>query len=117
MNKLIYYINNNLDIAEEYANIFGKRIPQSKMFCPFHHNTDTPAAKRYGNIIKCFSCNKAYSVYDLLLKYAPERIKQVKETVIIEEEVIYSKSVKLINLDRSLPLPTLIKTIFEHYRL
>lgn len=85
MNKVAEYINNNLRIEDEYRRIFGRSMPTGKFFCPFHVNTNTPAAKHYFNGIKCFSCNKFYTVYDLLYAYDKQRIEDIKGSVVIKE--------------------------------
>lgn len=79
--KLAYYCNNNLSLEEEYEDIFDKKLPEGKMFCPFHDNKNTPAAKRYGNFIKCFSCGKTYGVYDLLYEFNPGRLAQIELSI------------------------------------
>lgn len=117
MGRLIDYINSNLDIDSEYYTIFRKHIPQGKMFCPFHSNTNTPAAKRYGNVIHCFGvCNKSYSVYDLLSKFNPDRINEIKSTIIIplESSTKVHSSYPLLSLDRTLPIDVLVSQIISH---
>lgn len=83
MGALIKYINEHLDIADEYQLAFGKPIPNGKFFCPFHTNVNTPAAKRYFNGIKCYSCNRFYSVYDLLKTFNPNRIEQIATSEVL----------------------------------
>ena len=78
------YVNGTLSIDVEYKRIFGKDMPSGKFFCPFHVNTNTPAAKHYYNGIKCFSCNKFYTVYDLLNVYDKKRLENLKGSMIIE---------------------------------
>lgn len=87
MSKLTDYINNSLDIGAEYARIFGKELPTGKFFCPFHDNVNTPSAKRYGNVIKCFGyCQRSYSVYDLLKRFDAERIDEIARSVVLPEQ-------------------------------
>lgn len=115
MGKIIEYINSNLDIGEEYYGIFGKKIPTGKMYCPFHDNTNTPAAKRYGNVIHCFSCGRSYSVYDLLKRFNPKRIEEVKTSCILPDVVttkFVGKKFPIINVDRSKTIPEILKDIF-----
>ena len=78
------YVNGTLSIDDEYKRIFGKNMPSGKFFCPFHVNTHTPAAKKYFNGIKCFSCNRFYTVYDLLNVYDKKRLEDLKGSMIIE---------------------------------
>ena len=85
MRKIADYINNHLDIGEEYRRIFNKEMPNGKFFCPFHENVNTPSAKRYGNRIKCFGlCGRWYSVYDLLKHFNLSRIDEISSTVIVD---------------------------------
>lgn len=84
MNKsVIRFINENLVFTEEWENIFGREPNLGNVYCPFHNNKDTPAAKIYGNHLHCFSCQRNFSVYDLLNKFDPERIKEVTRSIII----------------------------------
>ena len=83
MGALIQYVNEKLDIAEEYQRVFGKAMPKGKFFCPFHTNVNTPAAKRYFNGIKCYSCNKFYTVYDLLKTFNPNRLNEIASSTIL----------------------------------
>lgn len=70
-----------LSIQEEYHNTFGEDIPRGKFFCPWHYNVNTPAAKVYNNRIKCFSCNRSYSTFDLLRDFNPERLSELQKRV------------------------------------
>ena len=80
-NKGIREYIKSISISEEYRRLFGKDLPEGKFFCPFHHNTNTPAAKVYGNAIKCFSCNKSYSTWDLLWEFDRSRIDEIAKQV------------------------------------
>lgn len=79
--EFIEYVN-NLSIWEEYRNTFGYSLPAGKFFCPFHANVNTPAAKVYGNHIKCFSCNRNYTVFDLLRAFNPSRLDSLSKSVV-----------------------------------
>lgn len=70
-----------LSIQDEYRNTFGEDIPRGKFFCPWHYNVNTPAAKVYNNRIKCFSCNRSYSTFDLLRDFNPERLSELQKRV------------------------------------
>lgn len=84
--RLIQYINENLSLDEEWFRVFGTNIPESKFYCPFHDNKNTPSAKRYGNGIKCFGyCQHFYSLYEFLKKFNPDRIEEIKRTIILPE--------------------------------
>lgn len=79
--EFIEYVN-NLSIWEEYRNTFDHSLPAGKFFCPFHTNVNTPAAKVYGNHIKCFSCNRNYTVFDLLRAFNPSRLDSLSKSVV-----------------------------------
>lgn len=79
--EFIEYVN-NLSIWEEYRNTFGHSLPAGKFFCPFHTNVNTPAAKVYGNHIKCFSCNRNYTVFDLLRTFNPYRLDSLSKSIV-----------------------------------
>lgn len=56
----------------------------SNMMCPFHHNTNTPAAKMYkdayGWCLWCFSERKMYTTYDVyekLMNADPMKMAQI----------------------------------------
>lgn len=97
------YVNGTLSIDTEYRRIFNKDMPSGKFFCPFHVNTNTPAAKHYYNGIKCFSCNKFYTVYDLLYVYDKKRLDDLKGSMIIEPikttTLQQHKKIKIIDYD------------------
>lgn len=79
----INWINNNLPI-EQYLEELGIDIPPNgKVFCPFHHNVNTPAAKVYlseeagnGGRLYCYSERRSYTPFDVirLLKYSDNEI-------------------------------------------
>lgn len=72
------------------------------MYCCFHNNVNTPSAKCYGNIIHCFSCNRNYGTYDLLKKYDPKRIDELKQSVVMGQVTTKElKTFKVKSIDRS----------------
>ena len=81
--RLAEYVNSNFSFADEWVRIFGKELPTGNVFCPFHENTNTPAAKVYGNGLKCFSCQRYYSVYDLLRKFDPEKLVRLNRSILL----------------------------------
>lgn len=107
MNKLIDYINKNLSLEDEYFRIFGRHLNSSKFRCPnpmHQHKNNTPSCKMYGNVFKCFGqCNRVFGVYDLLKWYNPERINEIKSSVILEDAQINVKSEPIVkvSVDRS----------------
>ena len=113
MVKIIDYINNNLDIDQEYQRIFGRKIPTGKMYCLWHDNTNTPAAKRYGNVIHCFSCGRNYTVYDLLKKFDPKRIEEIKGTIILNDRRIIREHVTRLEIDRTKSIDDVVSLIIK----
>ncbi len=73
----------SLPIKEEYQNTFGRSLPTGKFFCPFHVNVHTPSAKVYGNHIRCFSCNRDYTTFDLLLRFNKDRLDYLSRSVML----------------------------------
>ena len=111
------YVNGTLNIDTEYKRIFGRDIPSGKFFCPFHVNTVTPAAKRYFNGIKCFSCNRFYTVYDLLYAYDKKRLDDLKGSVVIEPAkqttLQQQKRVKTVEYDPNGRMTDILNTILN----
>lgn len=117
MSKVRDYINENISIADVYFEHYNRSIPVGKLFCPFHANTDTPAAKRYGNHIHCFTCKRNYTVYDFLFKFNPIRIKEIKSSVIMDEVRTTNKPYfyKNIKVSRDLPIKKVLDSILNQY--
>lgn len=117
MGKVSDYINENIDIRVAYEEIFGKKPHTGKIYCVFHDNRNTPAAKIYGNIIRCFSCNRSFTTYDLLKKYNPSKITEIAETVLIDvvkkKHTPRSRIVNRNDLDMSQPIAEVVKQILE----
>lgn len=114
MSKLISYINENYDIGDEYYQIFGKSLPSGKFFCPFHDNKNTPSAKRYGNVIHCFgACGRSFSVYDLLKRFNPNRIEEIKSSTLISVSPQSQKSnfMQIKHIDRDKSIDDIIRDI------
>lgn len=109
--KLIDYINDNYSIVEELQNYTSFRPSQGKVFCPFHHNVNTPAAKLYNNRLKCFGeCNRMFGVYDVWKRWDPKRIDEVKSKVFVPTAPI-EKSSSMKKVDLSKPIDIVIKQI------
>jgi len=117
MGKIHEYLNETLDIRKEYKEIFGHDPAFGKIFCPFHINKNSPAAKIYGNVIRCFSCNKSFTVYDLLYKYNPKKIELIKETVLMDVEAVVKgkkpNTLRRNNLDMSQGIESVIQQICQ----
>ena len=74
-------INENFTFADLSSRFKGVDSSTGNIFCPFHENTDTPAAKMYWDdergiwVLHCFGeCHRSYTAYDyvnliLCLKY------------------------------------------------
>lgn len=85
------YINEQLSFKVEYERIFGHSMPSGNVLCCFHANTDTPAARLYGNRLHCYACMRSYSVYDLLWKYDRGRIKELLRSGVIPEVSVFEQ--------------------------
>jgi hypothetical protein len=79
----INYINTTLSFTEEWELVFGHPPSPGNVFCPFHVNSETPAAKIYENRLHCFACNRNYTVYNLLSKFGPDRLKELASSTLI----------------------------------
>lgn len=74
---------------ELYERVTGVKPPvNGKVFCIFHDNHNTKAAKIYGDkYLKCFgACQRAWTCYDVLKKYFPEELDRVNRTVVLPEQ-------------------------------
>ena len=123
MNKsfenLYNYVNSNYDIRELYYKVTGHKAGNGKVFCPFHHNVNTPAAKIYENTMMCFgSCHKLYKPYDFLSKFFPDELKKVKETIIIPDSksVSNNKFIMLSQFDLNNGLYFSLKKIINNFK-
>lgn len=84
--KLINYCNEHYDIKELYQAVTGRVPGHGKIYCCFHSNTNTPAAKIYDNKMKCFGeCNRLFGCYDFLKEFFPEELEKIKRSIIIPE--------------------------------
>jgi len=111
-------VNSNIPFAIEYERIFG-RVNTGKIFCPFHNNTKTPAAKIYSNGLYCFSCRRLYGTYDLLLKFDKERLDELLKQLNLKAEqkktpLKYVKITRIDNLEQALQT---IKLKYENLQI
>lgn len=116
---LINYINSNYDIQDLYYQVTGHHAGNGKCYCCFHPNHDTPAAKIYGNVLKCFGeCNRVYGPYDFLKTFYPEQIDKIKSSVIIpkaqESKVSNVQPLSRTQLNLTAPITDIISTILVH---
>lgn len=117
--KLKAYVNAEYDIKELYARVMGRNPGTGKCFCPFHHNTDTPAAKIYDQSLKCFGeCNRLFTSFDFLKEFFPDELDSIKRTVILPETVYKEKSISQVlkrsELDLSQPMDVIITKILKY---
>lgn len=117
MGKIIDYINENLDLRDEYYRIFNRHLPNGKFICPnpeHQHTSNTPSCKAYGNGFKCFGqCNRFFGVYDLLKWYDPSRINEVKSTIVVPQSSHKSSAELLskVSVDRNKSLTDILTDI------
>lgn len=75
-------------MRQVYVECFGDYPPRGKCFCPFHDNTDSPAAKVYDGKLVCFgACQRSYFPYDFLRKFRPDLLRVHSSSVLPEPEV------------------------------
>lgn len=116
--KLADYVNQTYDIRSIYQSITGRKPGSGKVFCPVHNNHNTPAAKIYGNNLKCFGiCNCIYTPYDLLVRFYPDELKKIESSIVLPESEQSNKKFSFIQrdkLDLSKPLVEILKEIVEY---
>jgi hypothetical protein len=94
---MVQWINSHISI-EPFLDDLGIRVARSgKMFCPFHHNVNTPSAVFYPassarglcDSVRCYTEGRTFFAYDFLklLSYDEERIKEM-----VPEEFWYEYS-------------------------
>ncbi len=102
------YINATFSMGDVWYECFGVRLPYGKCFCPFHDNTDSPAAKVYDDHLTCFgACQRSYFPYDFLVKFRPDLVRSCSSTILPEPEVVLEPSV-LCRYGRSLSIEELM---------
>lgn len=116
MGKVVDYINQNLSLQDEYERIFNKKMPSGKFICPnpsHRHVSMTPSCKAYGNVFKCFGqCNRVFGVYDLLKWYDPDRINEVKSSMVLSSAVTTrNEPLVKVKVDRTLSLKQILLNI------
>lgn len=89
MSKLVRdYINSAVSLKDAWYESFGEKLPYGKCYCPFHDNTDSPAAKVYDNKMVCFgACQRSYFPYDFLIKFRPDLLRTYSAHVLPEPVV------------------------------
>ena len=82
------------------SSTLGRVSTNGKVFCPFHHNVNTPAAKIYDeiNIMKCFACNKSYTAYDFVVNYDSVLLDKIKSTIILPETGYDTRKINLVDI-------------------
>ena len=77
-------VNGSVPFHRAWYLTYGEDPPYGKVFCPFHDNTVTPAAKIYSYGLRCFGeCNRVYTSYDLLKRFAPTVLDQILSEVVL----------------------------------
>lgn len=116
--KLAGYVNQTYEIRSIYKAITGREPGNGKVFCPMHDNHNTPAAKIYGNNLKCFGvCNCIYTPYDLLRRFFPEDLQRIETSIVLPETEEQKQNFSYIpreSLDLTKPLVVLIKEVIEY---
>lgn len=120
--KVKEYINKHYSLEQEWIKVYGEPPSRGKVFCPFHSNTETPAAKIYENTIKCFgACKRTYTLYDFLKRLNPERLSELtRATIMPESEPVKLKSTVIVNrdvLDLEKPIGEIIKDILSYGKI
>jgi hypothetical protein len=69
----IAWINENLPIEQYLEELEVDLPPSGKVFCPFHHNVNTPAAKVFlseesgnGGRLYCYAERRSYTTFDVI---------------------------------------------------
>lgn len=102
-------ISDSVSFSDAYYFVFDKHLGYGKVFCPFHPNEHTPAAKVYDNKLYCFVCRRLYSSYDLLKKFAPQKLNELMRTSVLSnpsKTVLDRKRYKIVP-KQSTPIETL----------
>lgn len=113
MSKIVRnYINSSFSMSTVWVECFGSKIPYGKCMCPFHDNTDSPAAKVYEDHLTCFgSCQRSYYPYDFLTKFRPDLIRVHASHVLPETAVDLTPHV-LCRFGRGLSVGQLLFKVF-----
>lgn len=113
MGRVKDYID-GMSFADEYYRVFGRKV-YGHIYCPFHKNDNTPAAKYYEdtNNCYCFVCKRFYGTYDLMKSYEPERIEEIKGSIVIDDVPKVSVSVGsyFVDIDRDDSIEKIVKDI------
>lgn len=115
--RTIEFINSHYDIHEVYEECLGRKLTSGKVVCPnpeHHHVNNTPSAKCYGNGIKCFGvCNRFFGPYDLYKWYKPERIDEIRSTMIFDSKSKQSavKRLRPVPIDRTQSIEEIVHKI------
>jgi hypothetical protein len=95
-------INSIVSVEEAWLLSFGTPPSSGKVFCPFHNNTHTPAAKIYPFGLKCFGeCNRVFTAFDILKKFNPDYLEKLSESY-LPEPSSQTKSVIHVNVPFSI---------------
>lgn len=120
-------VNDNFTFSDLSPRFIGVDSSTGNIFCPFHENHDTPAAKMYWDsyrniwVLHCFGeCHRSYTAYDyvalvlcekrqrysspldFLRKHIPQKeleaqLKFYETTFVADSQVSYQKKMEYIN--------------------
>lgn len=81
--KEILWLNQNIRFIDLFDEDGVEVNRSGRVFCPFHHNVNTQAARLYehNNEIYCWSCTRTYKVYNYLKDIRTMSEKQMKELI------------------------------------
>lgn len=113
------YVNANYDIRQLYTQVMHRDAGYGKCFCPFHENMNTPAAKIYDNVLKCFgACGRSYFPFDFLKTFFPDELDRIQGSIILKEtSKELSTKIKMLHrkdLDLTKPIDEVIGVIFAN---
>lgn len=75
-------INQKYDIREAWVLCFGDYPPSGKCYCPFHENTNSPAAKVYDYGMRCFGkCSRVYFPFNFFKAFRPDILEAEKKII------------------------------------
>lgn len=77
-------LNSNFTFADLSPRFVNVDSTTGNIFCPFHENHETPAAKMYWNepkqiwVLHCFACHRNYTAFDYVNIILCDRYKRYK---------------------------------------
>ena len=126
-------VNKNFTFADLSPRFKGVDSSTGNIYCPFHENHETPAAKMYYNeiqkiwVIHCFGeCHRSFTAYDyvdlvLCLKYEKYKSpldflkRNMTENDLKKQLKYYEKEVDTSEADAYMKKIDYINTVFSQY--